>query len=79
MKLLVVGKGGREHAFVWKLAQSPKITKLYAAPGSPGMAQHAECVDISDSDLTGLADVLDHKVVKFIHTLVSGQSRFADG
>jgi phosphoribosylamine--glycine ligase len=56
MKVLVVGKGGREHAFVWKLAQSDKITKLYAAPGNPGMAQYAECVDIADSDLEGLAD-----------------------
>ncbi|MBT4139080.1 MAG: phosphoribosylamine--glycine ligase [Candidatus Latescibacteria bacterium] len=56
MKVLVVGKGGREHAFVWKLAQSNKITKLYAAPGNPGMAQHAECVNIEDSDLEGLAD-----------------------
>ncbi|MGA1196923.1 MAG: phosphoribosylamine--glycine ligase [Candidatus Latescibacterota bacterium] len=56
MKVLVVGKGGREHAFVWKLAQSSKITKLYAAPGNPGMAQHAECVNITDSDIEGLAD-----------------------
>lgn len=56
MKFLVVGKGGREHAFVWKLAQSSKITQLYAAPGSPGMARYAECVDIADSDLEGLAD-----------------------
>jgi len=56
MKVLVVGKGGREHAFVWKLAQSNKITKLYAAPGNPGMAQHAECVNIPDSDIEGLAD-----------------------
>lgn len=56
MKVLVVGKGGREHAFVWKLAQSNKLTKLYAAPGNPGMAQYAECVNISDSDLEGLAD-----------------------
>ena len=56
MKVLVVGKGGREHAFVWKLAQSKKITKLYAAPGNPGMAQHAECVNIADSDIEGLVD-----------------------
>ncbi|MDA0710630.1 MAG: phosphoribosylamine--glycine ligase [bacterium] len=54
MKVLVVGKGGREHAFVWKLAQSEKITKLYAAPGNPGMAGAAECVDIADTDLEGL-------------------------
>lgn len=56
MKMLVVGKGGREHAFVWKLSQSNKLTKLYAAPGNPGMAKFAECVNISDSDLEGLAD-----------------------
>ena len=46
MKVLVVGKGGREHALAWKIAQSPKVRRIYAAPGSPGMARHAECVDI---------------------------------
>ncbi|MEE3258493.1 MAG: phosphoribosylamine--glycine ligase [Candidatus Latescibacterota bacterium] len=46
MNVLVVGKGGREHALVWKLAQSPRIDKLYVAPGNPGMADLAECVDI---------------------------------
>ena len=46
MNALVVGKGGREHALVWKLAQSPRIDKLYVAPGNPGMADLAELVDI---------------------------------
>ena len=46
MNVLVVGKGGREHALVWKLAQSQRIDKLYAAPGNPGMTALAECVDI---------------------------------
>jgi len=46
MKVLVVGKGGREHTLAWKIAQSPRVEKLYAAPGSPGIARHAECVDI---------------------------------
>ena len=46
MNILVVGKGGREHALVWKLAQSPRVDKLYVAPGNPGMASLAECVDI---------------------------------
>lgn len=77
MKLLVVGKGGREHAFVWKLAQSPKITKLYAAPGSPGMAQHAECVDISDSDLTGLADFAQKESIDI--TVIGPEAPLADG
>ncbi len=54
MKVLVVGSGGREHAIAWKLAQSPKIKKLYAAPGNGGMAQLCECVDIAVDDLKGL-------------------------
>lgn len=55
MKILVIGGGGREHALVWKLAQSPLVTKLYACPGNPGMAQFAECVasaDAVEADLT---------------------------
>jgi len=55
-KVLVIGQGGREHALVWKLAQSPDIDKLYAAPGNPGMAQLAECVDISADDIGGLLE-----------------------
>ncbi|MDX3885660.1 MULTISPECIES: phosphoribosylamine--glycine ligase [Sphingomonas] len=46
MKVLLLGSGGREHALAWKLAQSPKLTKLYAAPGNPGIAEHAELVPI---------------------------------
>jgi phosphoribosylamine---glycine ligase len=54
MKVLVVGKGGREHALAWKLAQSPDVEQLFAAPGSPGIAAHAQCLsDIRvDLDLT---------------------------
>jgi phosphoribosylamine---glycine ligase len=44
MKILVVGSGGREHALCWKLAQSPKTSRLYAAPGNPGIAQVATCL-----------------------------------
>ena len=46
MKILVVGGGGREHAIVWKIAQSPKVDKIYCAPGNAGIAELAECVDI---------------------------------
>ncbi len=46
MKVLVIGGGGREHTLAWKLAQSPKITQLYSAPGNPGMAAISECVPI---------------------------------
>ena len=77
MKLLVVGRGGREHAFVWKLAQSNKITRLYAAPGSPGMAQYAECVDISDSDLYGLADFAQREDIDI--SIIGPEAPLADG
>ncbi len=54
MRVLVIGSGGREHALVWKLAQSPRIDKLYAAPGNPGMAAQAHCIDIKADDIEGL-------------------------
>ena len=46
MKILIVGSGGREHAIAWKTAQSPKVEKIYCAPGNAGSAEYAECVDI---------------------------------
>ena len=46
MKVLVVGSGGREHAICWKISQSPKVDKIYCAPGNAGISQIAECVDI---------------------------------
>src|SRR5271169_4595481 len=54
MKVLVIGGGGREHALVWKIAQSPKVTKIYAAPGNAGIAQLAECVPVKAEDISGL-------------------------
>jgi len=54
MKVLVVGNGGREHALVWKLAQSPHITKLYCAPGNTGSRKQAENVPIAANDIAGL-------------------------
>ncbi len=54
LKVLVVGSGGREHALVWKIAQSPLVDRIYAAPGNPGMAKHAELVPVSADDLPRL-------------------------
>jgi phosphoribosylamine--glycine ligase len=51
MRILVIGSGGREHALVWKLSQSPAVEKVYAAPGNPGMAQCGECVAVAASFL----------------------------
>jgi phosphoribosylamine--glycine ligase len=54
MKVLVIGSGGREHALVWKIAQSPLVTKVYCAPGNPGIAELAENVPLKVDDLSGL-------------------------
>lgn len=56
MKVLVIGSGGREHALVWKLSQSKRVTRIYAAPGNPGMKELAEIVDIKPTDIIDLAD-----------------------
>lgn len=54
MKVLVIGSGGREHAIVWKLKQSPKVTELYCAPGNAGINEIAVGVDIKADDVEGL-------------------------
>ena len=51
MIVLLLGSGGREHALAWKLAQSERLTKLYAAPGNPGIAEVAECVDLDPTHI----------------------------
>lgn len=54
MKILVVGSGGREHALVWKFAQSKKVKHIFCAPGNAGIAAQATCVDIKADDIDGL-------------------------
>jgi phosphoribosylamine---glycine ligase len=77
MKVLVVGGGGREHALVWKIAQSPKVTKIYAAPGNAGMAQLAECVAIKAEDITGLAAFAAEKSIDL--TIVGPEGPLSSG
>ena len=61
MNLLVVGGGGREHALCWKLAQSPRLTRLVAAPGNPGIARHAVCVAVSVDDHDGVVRLAERE------------------
>jgi len=56
MRILVIGSGGREHALVWKLKQSPRVTKIYCAPGSAGIGELAECLAIGPEQIDQLAD-----------------------
>lgn len=54
MKVLIIGSGGREHAFAWKLAGSTQVTELFCAPGNPGIAELADLVPIAATDLPGI-------------------------
>src|SRR5260221_8504025 len=54
MKVLVLGSGGREHALVWKLRQSPRISQLYCAPGNGGISDAAECVAVGLQNLESI-------------------------
>ena len=56
MKVLVIGSGGREHALVWKISQSPKVSQIYCAPGNAGISQLAQCIDIDADNIEKLTD-----------------------
>lgn len=66
MKVLIVGGGGREHAIAWKVMQSPKVEKLYCAPGNAGIAEVAECVDIGVMEFDKLAAFAKEKHVDLV-------------
>lgn len=66
MKVLVIGSGGREHALAWKLGQSPKVSKVYVAPGNAGTALDAENVPIAEKDFPALIDFCKENDVKLV-------------
>ena len=63
MKILIVGSGGREHAIAWKVAQSPKVDKIYCAPGNAGIAEYAECVAIGAMEFDKLVAFAKEKEI----------------
>ena len=66
MKILVVGGGGREHAVIWKLAQSPLAEKIYCAPGNGGISELAECVNIGATDINAMVDFAKEKEIDLV-------------
>ena len=63
MKVLVIGSGGREHALVWKISQSPRVTKIYCAPGSAAIGELAECVAINPEEIEKLAEFAEKEKI----------------
>ena len=66
MNILVVGNGGREHALCWKIAQSPKCTKLFCAPGNAGIANVAECVNIQPQEILDLVNFAKNNLIDLV-------------
>ena len=77
MKVLVVGAGGREHALVWKLSQSPEVETMYCAPGNGGIGELAQLVDIGAEDLESLAEFAEARDVDL--TVVGPELTLAKG
>ncbi|MFW6297550.1 MAG: phosphoribosylamine--glycine ligase [Desulfosalsimonas sp.] len=77
MKILIIGGGGREHALAWKIAQSPEVEKIYCAPGNPGIAETAECVDISADSIKELVAFAAEKKIDL--TVVGPEAPLAAG
>jgi len=77
MKVLIIGSGAREHALAWKIAQSPLLTKLYAAPGNTGMAKLADCRPIEPEDIEGLCALAKQEEIDL--TVVGPESSLVAG
>ena len=77
MKVLVIGSGGREHALIWKIAQSPKVSCLYCAPGNAGISKLARCIDIAVNHLEKLRDFAQKEKIDL--TVVGPELPLAQG
>jgi len=77
MNILLLGSGGREHALAWRLAQSPRCEKLYAAPGNPGIAQHAECISLDATDHAAVVLFCNREEIGFV--VVGPEAPLVDG
>ena len=77
MRILVVGSGGREHAIIRKLKESPKVDKIYAAPGNGGIAKDAECINIGAMDKEGIVAFSKENAVDLV--FVAPDDPLADG
>ncbi len=77
MRVLVIGSGGREHALVWKLSQSPEVTRVFCAPGNGGIGEMAELIDIGAEDIEALAEFAESKDIDL--TVVGPENVLAKG
>jgi len=77
MKVLVIGGGGREHSLVWKIAQSPEVSKIFCAPGNPGISELAECIDITADQTSLLCEFAVEEDIEL--TVVGPEAPLVDG
>ena len=77
MRILVIGSGGREHALIWKIAQSKLVDKLFCAPGNGGISQQAECIDIKADDMPALIEFARKEKIDF--TIVGPEAPLSAG
>jgi phosphoribosylamine---glycine ligase len=77
MNILLIGSGGREHALAWKLAQSPSAGRIFAAPGNPGIAQHAELVPLDPADHRGTIDFCLRNSIELV--VIGPEAPLVDG
>ena len=77
VNILLIGSGGREHALAWKIAQSAELDTLYASPGNPGIAEHAECVDLDLCDHAAVAAFCQDKTIGLV--VVGPEAPLVDG